>query len=59
VKRLPAALGDRGDRVHTDDRADEEEQDVEATEVPLEFLPFGRCGDGHRVQQFSHQVSSG
>ncbi len=46
---LAAALRDRGDRVHADDGADEEEQDVEAAEVPLQLLSLD-IGDGQRVQ---------
>jgi hypothetical protein len=36
---VAAALGHGGDRVRADDRADEEEQDVEAAEVTLQRLP--------------------
>ena len=51
---LAAALRDRGDGVHADDRADEEEQDVEAAEVPLQLLPFD-VGDGQRFHGVSHR----
>ena len=53
-ERLAAALRDRGDGVHADDRADEEEQDVEAAEVLLQLLPFD-VGDGQRFQGVSHR----
>ena len=48
---LTAALGDAGDRVNADDRADEEEENVEAPEVPAQFLSLngrsgGRAGRG-------------
>jgi hypothetical protein len=51
---LAAALRHRGDGVHAHDRADEEEQDVEAAEVLLQLLPFD-VGDGQRVQGVSHR----
>ena len=52
---LTAALGDGGDRVHADDRADEEEQDVEAAEVALQLLTFDDRGGGHRLQSVGHR----
>src|ERR1700759_5882408 len=46
---LTAARRHRGDRVHADDGADEEEQDVVAAEVLLQLLPFD-IGDGQVFQ---------
>ena len=54
---LAAALRDRGDRVHADDGADEEEQDVETAEVTLQLLPLD-VSDGQRVQGVSHRERS-
>jgi hypothetical protein len=47
--RLAAALGDGGDRVHADDGADEEEENVEAAKMALQLLAFGRGGDSEGV----------
>jgi hypothetical protein len=47
------------ERANADDRADQEEENVEAAEVPLKFPPLGGGSDGHRVQQFSHAVTPG
>ena len=49
-ERLAAAAGHGRDRVHADDRADQEEQDVEAAEVPLELGAL-RGGSGRRSSQ--------
>jgi len=46
-ERLPAPLGDGGDRVHPDDRADQEEQDVEAAEMSLQRRTLRDGGRGH------------
>jgi hypothetical protein len=61
---LAAARRHRGDGIHADDGADEEEQDVEAAEVLLQLLqllPFdiggGQLGQGlgHRDAPRGHQ----
>jgi hypothetical protein len=51
---LAAALCHVGDGVHADDGADQEEQDVEAAEVPPQLLPLDGSRNGRRVQGVSH-----
>jgi hypothetical protein len=56
---LTAALSHRRDRVHADDRADEEEEDVEAAKVTLQLLSLRRGSEGLYLEDVSHQVCSG
>jgi hypothetical protein len=54
---LAAPLRHRGDRVHADDGADEEEQDVEPAEVTLQLPPLD-VSNGQRLQGVSHREPS-
>jgi hypothetical protein len=44
---LAAALGNGRDRVHPDDRADQEEEDVEAAKMPLLPILYAVSGSCH------------
>ncbi len=49
-----AAVGsDGGDRIDTDDGADEEEQDVEPAEVPAQFSRLDGGGGGYGEPDFN------
>ncbi|HEY1701634.1 MAG TPA: hypothetical protein VGG75_18155 [Trebonia sp.] len=45
-----------GDRVDADDRAQQEEQDVEAAEVPPQFASLGGRRDGDGADQAGHDT---